>query len=101
MPIPLAVHLTPAPPPMTMSTTSNRRRHAMEREDIEFRVDLARRLVKESSETIEGKKAYARKAIRMAEALKRKKEVRKNPLTNETCSKLKVFLASSRPRHLQ
>eukprot|EP00752_Nemacystus_decipiens_P010775 g9584.t1 len=52
-----------------------RRRRAMEREDIEFRVDLARRLVKESSETIEGKKAYTRKAIRMAEALKRKKEM--------------------------
>lgn len=52
-----------------------RRRQAMEREDIEFRVDLARRLVKESSESIEGKKAYARKAIRMAEELKKKKEV--------------------------
>lgn len=88
----------PNPPPPPHDYVNNfehddgRRRQAMEREDIEFRVDLARRLVKESSETIEGKKAYARKAIRMAEALKRKKEVRKNPLTNETCSKLKSLL---------
>lgn len=48
----------------------------MEREDIEFRVELARRLVKESSETIEGKKTYMRKAIRMAEELRKKKQVR-------------------------
>lgn len=47
----------------------------MEQEDIEFRVELARRLVKQTFETIEGKKAYTRKAIRMAEELKRKKEV--------------------------
>ncbi len=47
----------------------------MEREDIEFRVGLARRLVKESSETIEGKKTYMRKAIRMAEELRKKKQV--------------------------
>lgn len=52
----------------------------MEREDIEFRVNLAKRLVKESSETIEGKKAYARKAIWMAEELKRKKQVSIIPL---------------------
>lgn len=51
------------------------RRLALEQEDIEFRIALARRLVKEGSETIEGKKAYSRKAIRMAEELKRKKQV--------------------------
>ena len=50
----------------------------MEREDIEFRVSLARRLVKQSSETIEGKKTYMRKAIRMAEELRKKKQVHKN-----------------------
>ena len=49
----------------------------MEREDIEFRVSLARRLVKQSSETIEGKKTYMRKAIRMAEELRKKKQVHK------------------------
>lgn len=75
-----------------MSTTfehDGRRRRAMEREDIEFRVALARRLVKENSETIEGKKAYTRKAIRMAEALKRKKEVSIIPYRNPQYSKTK------------
>ncbi|CAM9129395.1 unnamed protein product [Ectocarpus sp. 12 AP-2014] len=52
-----------------------RRRQATEREDIEFRVALAKRLVKEGSETIEGKKNYTKKAIRMAEALKKKKQM--------------------------
>ncbi|CAM9498728.1 unnamed protein product, partial [Ectocarpus fasciculatus] len=52
-----------------------RQRQATEREDIEFRVALARRLVKEGSETIEGKKNYNKKAIRMAEALKKKKQM--------------------------
>lgn len=61
-----------------------RQQQAMEREDIEFRVNLAKRLVKEGSETIEGKKAYTRKAIRMAEELKKKKEVgNRHPLTHE------------------
>eukprot|EP00903_Cladosiphon_okamuranus_P016231 g14974.t1 len=52
-----------------------RRRQAMEREDIEFRVNLAKRLVKDSSETFEGKKAYTKKAIRLAEELNKKKEM--------------------------
>ncbi|CAM9225803.1 unnamed protein product, partial [Sphacelaria rigidula] len=46
-----------------------RRRLALEQEDIDFRVALAKRIVKDRAETIEGKKFYRSAAIKVAEEL--------------------------------
>ncbi|CAM9416847.1 unnamed protein product, partial [Discosporangium mesarthrocarpum] len=53
---------------------AERQKQVAEQEDIDFRIQLAKKIVKEHAETPEGKIEYARKAIKIAEELTRQKE---------------------------